>query len=61
VTKVLEAAGLPRRVLDMVNDIVDTCKECRKWTRPQQITQAAFKMSTRFNEHVEMDLISTSD
>jgi len=56
-TKVLEAAGLPKRVLEMVPDIVDTCRECRKWTRPQQITQASLRMSTKFNEHVEMDLM----
>ena len=56
-TRILNAAGLPKEVLDMVPDIVDTCKECRKWQRPGNETIAASSLSTKFNEHVEMDLM----
>ena len=45
-TKVLSAAGLPNDVLELIPDIVDTCRECRKWQRPQNDTVASVKMST---------------
>jgi len=56
-TRILDAAGLPKDVLELVNDIVDTCKECRKWQKPGKATQAAVSVSTKFNENVEMDLM----
>ncbi len=56
-TRILGAAGLPKDVLELVNDIVDTCKECRKWQRPANETIATSGVSTAFNEHVEMDLM----
>ena len=55
--RVLEAAGLPKDVLNMVPDIVETCRECRKWQKPAHDTVATIKMSTKFNQHVEMDLM----
>ena len=56
-TRILSAAGLSKEVLDLVPDIVDTCKECRKWQRPGNETIATSSVSTKFNEHVEMDLM----
>eukprot|EP00959_Pyramimonas_sp_CCMP1952_P083272 1740540-Pyramimonas_sp.AAC.1 len=29
----LSAAGLPREVINMVQDVVDTCTVCREWQR----------------------------
>ena len=55
--RVLEAAGLPKEVTELIPDIIDTCKECRAWQRPDKKTVASFRMSTKFNEHVEMDLM----
>lgn len=56
-TRILDAAGLPKDVLELVPDIVDTCKECRKWQRPGKETIATVGVSTQFNEHVEIDLM----
>ena len=56
-TRVLAAAGLPNDVLELVPDIVDTCRECRRWQKPKEDTIATIKMSTKFNEHVEMGLM----
>ena len=56
-TKVLTAAGLPKEVIEMIPGIVDTCKECRKWQKPPPETIATYKMTTKFNEHVEFDLM----
>lgn len=55
--RVLSAAGLPKDVLDKVNEVVDTCRECRKWSRPANETIPALRMTTNFNEHVEADLM----
>ena len=55
--RILSAAGLPKDVLELVADIVDTCKECRKWHKPGKEAIATFSVSTKFNEHVEMDLM----
>jgi hypothetical protein len=52
-TRILSAAGLPKDVLELVTDIFDTCKECRKWTKPGKEAVATFCVSTKFNEHVE--------
>ena len=56
-TRILSAAGLPKDVLEMVNDVVDTCKECKKWQRPTNETIVNALVSTAFNEHVEMALM----
>jgi hypothetical protein len=60
-TRVLTAAGLPKSVLDIVPDVVDTCRECRAWQKPERKTVASIRMSTKFNEHVEMDLLFYKD
>eukprot|EP00435_Cladocopium_sp_Y103_P042058 s696_g11.t1 len=55
--RILSAAGLGKEVLDRVAEVVDTCRECRKWTRPGPETVPTLRMTTKFNEHVEADLL----
>ena len=55
--RVLSAAGLPSSILDKVSQVVDTCRECRSWTRPANETIPTMRMTTAFNEHVEVDLM----
>ena len=54
---ILSAAGLPKEVIELIPDIVDTGKECRKWQRPKNDTIASINVSTKFNEHVEMHFL----
>ena len=56
-TRILHAAGVPKEVIDLVPDIVETCRECRQWQKPGNDTIATVNVSTKFNEHVEMDLM----
>jgi hypothetical protein len=56
-TKILTAAGLSKEIIELVPDIVDTCRECRAWQRPGKETVASIRVSTKFNEHVEMALM----
>eukprot|EP00438_Fugacium_kawagutii_P035880 Skav204682 [mRNA] locus=scaffold1284:96116:106049:- [translate_table: standard] len=55
--RVLTAAGLPKEILDKIPQVVDTCRECRQWTRPANETIPTLRMTTAFNEHVEVDLM----
>ena len=55
--RILSAAGLGKDVLEEVVRTVDTCRECRMWSRPAHETIPTLRMSTKFNEHVECDLI----
>ena len=32
--RLLDRAGVPKQVIDIIPSIVDTCKVCRAWTRP---------------------------
>ena len=56
-TKVLSAAGLGQDILDMIPDIVNTCRECRMWMRPANETIPTLRDTSTFNQHVEVDLI----
>lgn len=55
--RILSAAGLGKDVLEEVVRTVDTCRECRMWSRPAHETIPTLRMSTKFNEHVECDLM----
>ena len=55
--RVLSAAGLSKEILDQVSHVVDTCRECRQWSRPANETIPTLRMTTAFNEHVECDLM----
>lgn len=55
--QVLQPAGLPNSVLDKIPQVIDTCRECRQWSRPAHETIPTLRMTTRFNEHVEADIL----
>ena len=55
--RLLKHAGLPAEVTDQVQDIVDTCSCCRKWTRPLPESVASVEIAEKFNVQVEADLI----
>ena len=56
-TRVLKAAGVPQKVLEMVPDVISSCRECRAWQRPGPATQPSLRLTVKFNQHVEYDLM----
>ena len=54
---ILHAAGVTNSVLELIPNIVKTCRECAKWTSPGNDTVASITLPTAFNEHVECDLL----
>ena len=54
---ILQCASQPKEILDLVDDIVDTCSTCRTWSRPLPSSIATSSVSTKFNEQVEADLM----
>ena len=55
--KLLQAAGVSERVLKMVDSIVRGCRICNMWKRPTHRSAATGRLSTRFNEIVQADLL----
>ena len=53
----LKIAGIPQNVLDIVPEVVDTCRVCRLWQRPSSDNVAVNRVVTGFNLEVEGDLI----
>ena len=53
----LAAAGLGQDILSLIPAVVDTCRECRNWQAPARQTIPAIRLSIRFNQHVEVDLL----
>ena len=54
---VLGHAQQPKEVIDLVDSIVDTCSVCRMWSKPLPSSIATSSISTKFNDHVEADLL----
>ena len=54
---VFRCASQPKEILDMVDDIVDTCPVCRTWARPLPKSIATASVATKFNDQVEADLL----
>ena len=54
---ILNCASQPKCVLDLVDDIVDTCQVCRTWSKPLPASVATTSVSTKFNQQVEADLM----
>ena len=55
--ELLQHAGAPREVLPLIDEIVDTCRICRNWTRPGPKAMSSSRLSTKFNETVQVDLL----
>ena len=56
-TTILGRAGLPREILDLVPDIIDTCAVCRKWMQPLPDSVASVSIPDAFNQQVECDIL----
>ena len=55
--KTLGLAGVPRKVIDMIPGIVDTCRECRAWAPPKADITPAVELVTAQNDTIEADLM----
>ena len=55
--RLLEMIGCPDRAIKMVPDIVATCRVCRTWSRRAPDTKLAIRLSIRFNQCVQVDLM----
>ena len=53
----MKAAGVPESILKMIPEVVHSCRECRAWLTPKPRTLPSLRVSFKFNEHVEMDLM----
>ena len=54
---ILKHAGAPKQALDLVQDIVDTCKICRMWKRPTPKAATSTRLATSFNDIVQWDIL----
>ncbi len=60
-TNILKAAGVDSTTIAIIPSIVDTCKECRAWILPGNETIPSLKLSIKFNQHIECDLMFYKD
>ena len=54
---ILRNAGVPQSVLDLIPNIIATCKECRMWAARPRETKPAVEIAMSFGEVVETDLM----
>ena len=55
--RVLQAAGIPQDVINLVPEVVDTCRECRAWQRPGPEPTPSVDLAVKQNDQVEGDLL----
>ena len=53
----LKHTGTDDRVLKMIPAIIETCRICRLWVRPGPRNKLTVRISIRFNEAVQFDLL----
>ena len=53
----LERVGVSQRVLDIIPEIVQTCRVCREWAKPGPSNSSNVEIADTFNLQVECDLI----
>ena len=56
-TRILSLAGAPKSALNMIGAIIDTCRQCRQWTRPNPDSMASARIVVGFNIEVEGDIL----
>ena len=54
----LRTAGAPASVIDMVPEIVDTCRVCRSWNSVSPRAISSGSLLTEFNAEMQFDFIS---
>ena len=59
--KLLDRAGIPNRVLELIPSIVQTCAACRSWSKPQPENVTNVNLPDRFNHQCEADLMFVYD
>ena len=55
--KILSAAGLDEARLSLIKPIVDSCRECRCWARPDNKNIPSVSLPTKFCEEGECDIL----
>ena len=55
--KLLNRAGVPSAVTDYCDTVVQTCRACREWAKPQPENVANVDLPDHFNQEVEADLM----
>ena len=58
--RLLEMIGCPESTLKLTRDIVSACRVCRTWTRKAPDAKLAIRISIRFNQRVQVDLLFMS-
>jgi len=58
--QLLRAAGAPDEVLKDIDEIVESCRACRTWTRPSPNAATTSRSIEAFNEVVQHDLLFIS-
>ena len=53
----LDRVGVPQKVLDLVPEIVHTCRVCREWAKPGPSNASNIEVSDTFNQQVECVLL----
>ena len=57
----LSRVGLDNVRLNMIKDVVDSCKTCRDWARPGNANMSSVSLPLKFNEETEVDLLFYKD
>ncbi len=53
----LNRVGVPQEVLDLIPEVVQTCRVCREWAKPGPSTACSVELADTFNSQVECDLL----
>ena len=56
-TTFLKQVAVPDKVLDLIPEIVSTCRVCRQWAKPKPHAVPSLNVPDRFNQKVEADLL----
>ena len=53
----LERVGVAQKVLDLIPEVVQTCRVCREWAKPGPSNACSVELPDKFNHQVECDLL----
>ena len=54
---ILSKVGLDNGRLNLITDVVDSCRECRAWEKPGNTVMPSTALPLQFNKEVECDLL----
>ena len=55
--KIIHAAGVPQKTLQLIPGTIDTCRECRVWMTPSPDPTPTVDLCIVRNEQVEADIM----